>query len=91
VATYWTTEANHFAPRVHLDDPTIEALYPQSLAASGDARVQIYKQMQQEMQANPVFFGLLQPDFISAYRTRVKGLKFWWSAQTFDMTKVSVS
>ena len=91
VATYWTTEAAHFAPRVHLNDPTIEQLYPQSLAATGDARVQIYKQMQQEMQANPVFFGLLQPDFISAYRTRVKGLKFGWSAQTFDMTKVSVS
>ncbi len=91
VGSFWCSCVSGFSQRVNYVNPQIDQLYPQSLSTTGDARVQVYKQLQQIFQDDPVFIGLLQPQFVIAYRTRVHGLQYIWNQKRFDFRQVSVS
>jgi ABC-type transport system substrate-binding protein len=91
VGPFWSSQVNFFTKRTNYQNAQIDQLFPQSLSTTGDARVQVYKQLQGMFLDDPVYFGLMVPDYILAYRNRVHGYAYTWDLRQVDFSKISLS
>jgi len=88
---FWDSDVNFLTHRLQWHNPDVDALYPKSLSTTGQERIQVYKQLQELFQQDPVMIGLIQPDYVLAYRDKVHGFKLVWELRMHDFSPVTLS
>jgi peptide/nickel transport system substrate-binding protein len=88
---FWASDVNFLTRRLQWKNPAVDALYPKSLSTTGQERIEVYRQLQKLFQDDPVMIGLIQPDYVLAYRNRVSGFKLIWELRMYDFSRVTLS